>query len=276
MSDGRMGNAAGGWRIGLDLGSTAAKGVLVAPDGTVAERIIDLSRGEPAGTSERLAWELSARNGVKDALVVATGYGRALAGTAARTVTEISCHARGLHAQHPDARSVLDIGGQDAKAIRLGPDGSVEDFSMNDRCAAGTGSFLEMAARRFSLDVGELSAFCGDSAAEEPGEPRIEISSTCVVFAESELVGLAARGADSKAVLRAVHRSIAKRVLFLLRQVKAPEPLYFTGGVAANLALADAIARESGLKVAVADHPQFTGALGAALFARHPPVTLAI
>lgn len=255
------------WRIGLDLGSTAAKAVLVDAGGRVADRAIDRSRGEPAAIADKLVNELSARNNVRTGRIVATGYGRSMAGSAARTVTEISCHALGLHSQHPDAATVLDIGGQDAKAIRLGPGGSVEDFAMNDRCAAGTGSFLEMAARRFSLEVGELSAFCGGTPVDGGGGERIEISSTCVVFAESELVGLAARGVAPVSALRAVHRAIAKRVLLLLRQVNAAEPLYFTGGVAANATLAAAIAAETGMGVRIAKHPQFTGALGAALFA---------
>jgi predicted CoA-substrate-specific enzyme activase len=261
------GASGGGWRIGLDLGSTAAKAVLVDPGGSVLDRALDVSRGEPAAVAEKLVNELSLRNGVEKARVVATGYGRSMAGSASRTVTEISCHALGVHSLHPDAKTVLDIGGQDAKAIRLGSGGSIEDFAMNDRCAAGTGSFLEMAARRFSLGVGELSTFCGNTSAHESDGNRIEISSTCVVFAESEMVGLAARGAPPAAVLRAVHRAIAKRVLLLLRQVNAVEPLYFTGGVAANTALAAAIAEEAGVRVSIADHPQFAGALGAALLA---------
>ncbi|MCD7897358.1 MAG: acyl-CoA dehydratase activase [Planctomycetaceae bacterium] len=172
---------------------------------------------------------------------------------------------------HPDAASILDIGGQDAKAIRLGPDGSVMDFAMNDRCAAGTGRFLEVAARRFDLSVEELSEFCGDDPdGDGDGEadgPVLEISSTCAVFAESELVGLAARGVPPRDALRAVHRAIARRVILLLKQVGATEPVYFTGGVAQNETLRRAVAAAAGMEIRTASSPQFTGAIGAALMA---------
>lgn len=257
----------GAWRLGLDLGSTATKAVLLDPDGKIRDFRLDVSGVAPAAAADRLMGKILADNGVADAKLVATGYGRNLAGKACRTVTEISCHARGVRHLHPDAATVLDIGGQDAKAIRIGSDGQVEDFAMNDRCAAGTGCFLEVAARKFSLNIGELSAYCHDSP-ESPGEPgKFEISSTCVVFAESELIGLAARGVHPVDALRAVHRAIARRVTLLLKQVGAVEPLYFTGGVAANLTLRKALEAEIGLMIRRADHAQYAGALGAALFA---------
>ena len=258
------------WRLGLDLGSTAAKAVLLAPDGTMAGMRIDTSGIPPSEAADGLARGILADHGVGDGdevAVVATGYGRSLAGSAGRKVTEITCHAKGVHHFHPDAAAILDIGGQDAKAIRLGPGGSVEDFAMNDRCAAGTGCFLEVAARRYSLDVGQLSEFCGASSAPGEGIEPFEISSTCVVFAESELVGLNARGTPPVEALRAVHRAIARRVGLLLRRVDAAQPLYFAGGVAKNETLRRAIEEETGLEVRTARYPQFTGALGAALFA---------
>ena len=254
------------WRLGIDLGSTAAKAVLLDPNGAIRDFRLDVSGIDPT-TADRLVESILAENDVPDARVTATGYGRNLAGKAGRTITEISCHARGVRHLHPDAATVLDIGGQDAKVIRIGQDGQVEDFAMNDRCAAGTGCFLEVAARKFSLEVHELSAFCQDTPQSTATGDTIEISSTCVVFAESELVGLAARGIKPVEALRAVHRAIARRVTLLLKQAGAIEPLYFTGGVAANTALGLALEQESGLRIKRASHAQYAGALGAALFA---------
>ncbi len=263
-----MSGSGNGWRLGLDLGSTAAKAVLLNPDGVVAECALDDSGRPPLEVSAELAARLLAAHGLPDAARIATGYGRAMVEGAGRKVTEITCHAKGVSFLHPDARTVLDIGGQDAKAIRLGPGGGVEDFVMNDRCAAGTGRFLEVAARRYSLAVGDLSDFCGGDPEPAGDDVRFEISSTCVVFAESELVSLNARGVSPVEALRAVHRAIAKRVATMLKQVSVAEPLYFTGGVARNATLARAIANELGMSVLPASMPQFTGALGAALLAR--------
>lgn len=255
------------YRIGLDLGSTAAKAALVGSDGTVADLLLDVSGDAPDRVALRLAAALRDKHGLPDVDAVATGYGRALAGLAAKKITEITCHARGVRHLHPDAATILDIGGQDAKTIRLGADGGVEDFAMNDRCAAGTGSFLEVAARRYKVDIAGLSAFCGHDSGPDADTPPFEISSTCVVFAESELIGLNARGTPPREALRAVHRAIAKRVTLLLKQVSAREPLYFTGGVARNDTLRHAIRAASGLEIRLADNAQYTGAIGAALFA---------
>lgn len=255
----------GTWRLGLDLGSTAAKAVLLDAAGAIRGHCLDDSGKAPDEAAEGLSAALLAECGAAEVRVVATGYGRSLAGKAGRTVTEITCHAKGVRHLHPDALSILDIGGQDAKAIRLNREGGVEDFAMNDRCAAGTGRFLEVAARRYGLSIAQLSPFCGDDPAGGPDAPPFEISSTCVVFAESELVGLAAKGMPAREALKAVHRAIARRVVLLLKQVKAVEPLYFTGGVAANETLRKALEKESGLAIAAARLPQFTGALGAAL-----------
>ena len=257
----------GRWRLGLDLGSTAAKAVLLNPDGGIAGTRLDVSGLPPAEAAEKLSRELLDEHGLREAATVATGYGRALAAKAGRKVTEITCHARGVRHLHPDAAAILDIGGQDAKAIRLGPGGNVEDFAMNDRCAAGTGCFLEVAARRYALTVGELSSFCRGTPEQGPETAPFEISSTCVVFAESELVGLNARGTPPVESLRAVHRAIARRVILLLKQVEAAPPLYFTGGVAQNETLRRAVSDAAGMPVETAKLPQFTGALGAALFA---------
>jgi CoA-substrate-specific enzyme activase, putative len=259
-----------GWRLGLDLGSTASKAVLMAPNGDIVAMRLDASGTPPAEAARLLASQLVDEFVPAGVSVshVATGYGRALAGQAGRKVTEITCHARGVRYLHPDAVSILDIGGQDAKAIRMGQGGAVDDFVMNDRCAAGTGRFLEVAARRYGLDVGEVSAFCNHEPGAGGEGESFEISSTCVVFAESELVGLNARGVSPVEAIRAVHRAIARRIALLLSQVGAREPVYFTGGVAHNETLRRALERETGLVIHTATTPQFAGAIGAALFGR--------
>lgn len=254
-------------RIGLDLGSTAAKAILLDPAGEILGTRLNASGMPPAEAARMLAQSLIEEFGIKGASTVATGYGRAMAAQAGRKVTEITCHAKGVRHLHPDVSTILDIGGQDAKAIRLGQGGNVEDFAMNDRCAAGTGCFLEVAARRYAVAIGDLSAYCQSNPRPGSGIEPFEISSTCVVFAESELVGLNAKGMSPVESLRAVHRAIARRVSLLLKQVDATEPLYFTGGVAQNETLRQAIADATGFNVLTSAFPQYTGALGAALFA---------
>ncbi|MCL2001130.1 MAG: 2-hydroxyglutaryl-CoA dehydratase, partial [Planctomycetes bacterium] len=152
--------AADAFRLGLDLGSAAAKAVLIDRDGGIVDMCLDASSRLPAEAAADLTRKILAANLIGDmgrVAVAVTGYGRSLAGLAGRTITEISCHALGVWHLHPDAATVLDIGGQDAKAIRLGREGKVDDFAMNDRCAAGTGRFLEVAARRYGLGGGGLS-----------------------------------------------------------------------------------------------------------------------
>lgn len=259
------------YRLGLDLGSTAAKAALLDGEGVLLGVRLNAEGKPPAEAARGLADALLAEYGLSaepDAVrILATGYGRAFAGAAIRSVTEITCHARGVRFLHPDASGILDIGGQDAKAIRLEADGSVGDFAMNDKCAAGTGRFLEVAASRHHIGVEDLAEFCGGEAGPGEGAEAFEISSTCVVFAESELVGLNVRGVPPREALRAVHRAIARRTVLLLRQAKVGEPLYFTGGVARNGALRKAIEAACGMEVRRAEHCQFTGAIGAALLA---------
>ncbi len=257
------------YRLGLDLGSTTSKAVILAPDQSLLGHAILRSNHTPSETAQELIDRIVDQHHLvsADLAVVATGYGRSQAEKAARAVTEITCHAKGVRHLHPDSACILDIGGQDAKAIRMDRDGGVDDFAMNDRCAAGTGRFLEVAAARFGLDVGQLSKYCGDSAEHASESPPFEITSTCVVFAESELVGLAAKGTPARETLRAVHRAIGRRVTLLLKQVGAKGTVYFTGGVAQNETLLRAVAEASGLEIKRSDLAQFTGALGAALLA---------
>ena len=250
-------------RLGLDIGSTTAKAVLLDADNRIAASRILPTGCDLKAVALQLRQEVLAAAGMSagDVTVVATGYGRGLVDFAARTVTEITCHARGVRRLHPDAHTVIDVGGQDAKAIRLGARGQVEDFAMNDRCAAGTGSFLDVIARRLGRDLASLS----DLPVSDVRPP--EISSTCVVFAESEVVGLIARGHRPDEVLAGVHRAIARRVAALAQQVRAEAPLYFSGGVALNETLRRELERALGMPLRRSDQPQLTAALGAALLA---------
>jgi predicted CoA-substrate-specific enzyme activase len=176
------------------------------------------------------------------------------------TVTEITCHARGVRHVAGHARSIVEIGGQDSKVIRLDADGRVRDFSMNDRCAAGTGRFLEMVALRLGTGLSAL----GDLS-RESGNPAI-ISSTCVVFAETEIIGLLSEGVAPADIAAGVQQAIASRVVGMAgRALEAP--VVFTGGVALQPGMVRALEESLGLRVQVAERPQFTGALGAAVLA---------
>jgi CoA-substrate-specific enzyme activase, putative len=193
--------------------------------------------------------------------VVATGYGRIKVPFADEVVTEITCHARGANYCFPSARTVIDIGGQDSKAISLDAKGNVLDFSMNDKCAAGTGRFLEVMARTLEIDLddmGELSL---------KGTDSVSISSLCTVFAESEVVSLI--GADHKAenICKGLHVSIAKRVSAQAKRVGVAEDVIMTGGVAKNIGVVRELEKKLSCSIKIPDEPQIAGALGAALIA---------
>ncbi len=251
--------------LGLDLGSRAVKAVLFDPAAgrVAAVAIRDSSPDQAADAGDLLAAVLAGAGLERADLrgIVVTGYGRVRAGFAAETATEIACHARGVAAVRPGVRTVVDIGGQDSKAILLGEDGRVRDFAMNDRCAAGCGRFLEIAARLLGTDVDGLSGL-----ARAAGEDA-EISSMCVVFAESEVIGMLARGFPRGDIAAGVVRSIARRVAGLAERVGVRPPVAFTGGVALNRAMAAALGRELRQRLVIPPDPRITGALGAALAA---------
>jgi len=250
---------------GIDVGARSSEIVVLdgeAPD-AFTYRIADTGH-DPARTGHRLFEEALAERGVApDAIArtIATGYGRASLPFAAEAVTEITCHARGVRHGVPDVRTIVDIGGQDSKVIVLDERGSVADFAMNDRCAAGTGRFLEIVARILDLDIDQLG-----EVAEQATRPAA-ITSMCAVFAESEVVGLLARGTKRQDVLAGVHASIASRVAALASRLRVQAPAVFTGGVAKNPAMVRALARAVALDFTVPSEPQITGALGAALLA---------
>ena len=247
------------YSAGIDIGSVATKGVIY--NGEVAASVII-----PTGWSPREASRLAlsmvldksgiSRDSVKT--IIATGYGRVSADFASRAVTEITCHARGACALHPGIRTVLDIGGQDAKVIRLDDSGAVADFAMNDKCAAGTGRFLEVMARILGAEVQDL-----DSMAEH-AEPA-PITSMCAVFAESEVVGLLAKGAPRESIARGVFESIADRVISLLGRLSPEHGIAFTGGLSRSRVLRIIIEQRLGMPVFTSPSAQIAGALGGAV-----------
>ena len=246
---------------GIDAGSRTIKVVLLetGSGATLAAGCIDQGIEQDSlamGLLDRLLAERGlARRDL--ASTVATGYGRRLIRAADRTVTEITCQARGVARVMPDARTVIDIGGQDSKLIRLDAGGAVEDFVMNDRCAAGTGRFLEVVATRLGVRLAELGNLAARSRA------LTVISSMCVVFAETEIVGLLAAGVPAEDIASGVQAAIAGRVA-AMGNGSAREPVVLTGGVALVPGMAAALAAAFGAEVTVVPSPQTTAALGAA------------
>ena len=249
---------------GIDAGSRSIKAVLFD---TGRSQILASGLTDQGVEQERLAADLFEKL-LRDADldrpqvsgVVATGYGRNAIRFADTTITEITCHARGVHRLAPDARTVIEIGGQDSKVIALEAGGRVRDFAMNDRCAAGTGGFLEMVATRLDMNWERLSEL-----ARQSQKPAL-ISNMCVVFAETEIIGLLADGKPLPDVVAGVQNSIATRVSALAGRFVSP-PVYFTGGVALQAGMARALEEALAFPVRVAPQPQFTGALGAAVLA---------
>ncbi|RMG56791.1 MAG: 2-hydroxyglutaryl-CoA dehydratase [Deltaproteobacteria bacterium] len=245
--------------IGIDVGSTAVKLVLISGDRKVAHFAVEPTDPRISEQASRLIREAREKAG-EEVPVVATGYGRKLVREKAREVTEISCHARGAFHFLGREGTLIDIGGQDSKVISVGEGGTVLDFVMNDKCAAGTGKFLENAAVRLRLSVEEM----GDIAAGTREE--VSISSTCTVFAESEIVSLIAQGTDVPSIVRGLHRALVKRVVAMARTLTVAPPVMLSGGVAKNRGIQQILSEEVGLEVLIPEDPQITGAVGAALF----------
>jgi len=247
---------------GVDSGARATKAVVLDEEGRCIGRGL-LETSSPPEKSARAALEQAVaqagRTSAEAGALTATGYGRG-AVKADRRVTEITCHVRGASRQAGGIRTVIDAGGQDSKVIAVGPRGEVDDFVMNDRCAAGTGRFLEVISRVLGVEVQEL----GDLALSS--QRPAEVASVCVVFAESEVVSLVAKGVPAADIAAGVVKAMAARLRAMTGRVLTLEPAVFVGGVARNRALVESVREQTGLDLAVPEHPQFTGALGAALF----------
>lgn len=251
--------------LGVDLGSTTAKVVVLDGAGdVVAAEVVQMGAVSRAGCARALEQALSAAGITRDDVTtaIATGYGRRLVPDVDRTFTEITCHARGAVAMCPGVRLVVDIGGQDSKAIAVDDEGIALNFAMNDRCASGTGRFFEVLARAIECGIDELAGLALG------GEKELEVSSMCATFAETELISMLAQGERREDIAASVHRAVATRTVGLAAQVGRRTPVVMTGGVAHNGAAVHFLAEALRTEVTVPSSPQITGAYGAALLAR--------
>ncbi len=240
--------------IGIDLGSRAIK-LAVVEEGRLLSSMVVGSSFEPHKQAQQLLDSYQPR------LVAATGYGRHLAQKhfAQHVITEIKAHALGARRLFPGCRTILDVGGQDSKVIALDTAGKVVQFQMNDKCAAGTGRFMEMMAASLGYSLDEFSR-----AAGRVGE-TVAINSMCAVFAESEVVSLRNRGVAPEVIARAIHRSIIDRLGTMVERIGLQGELVFSGGVARNRVLVDLLAQRLRQPVQVPEAPEIVGAYGAAL-----------
>jgi len=249
---------------GIDLGSITAKAVIIANRQILASAIA-FSGYNSAETAGKVLTEALEEAGLRRgdvAWLVATGYGRVRVPGADRQVTEITCHARGAYWLHPETHTIIDVGGQDSKGIALSDRGKVMDFVMNDKCAAGTGRFLEVMARALEEDLdrfGELSL---------AAPRRAQISSTCTVFAESEVISQIAAGVPKDVIIAGIHEAIAARISGMVQRIAVRDQVIMTGGVAQNAGLARMLEEKLGRRILVLPEAQITGAIGAALIAQ--------
>ena len=242
---------------GIDLGSRTIGLVVVDEHGKIVDTRLTDTGFTPLEEAQTLL------DGARYDRIMATGYGRSLFEVAydAPTVTEIKAHAKGAATLFPGAAGVLDIGGQDSKVIALADDGRVRKFEMNDRCAAGTGKFLEIMAKALGFTLDDF----GPKALQAESESAV--SSMCTVFAESEVTSLIAKGGDRREIARGLHRSVVRRSVAMLNRISPTGSLVFTGGVARNPCIRTLLQEELQHPVLLPDQPQHIGAYGAALFA---------
>ena len=250
---------------GVDIGSLTGKALILEDGNIVSWSLL------PTGANSSVSAKKAIDSALEEAslsladigYIVSTGYGRSVVPFAQRNITEISCHARGAHWLFPEARTILDMGGQDCKAIRCDDSGKVASFVMNDKCAAGAGRSMEVMAELLQLpldDLGRLSL--------EIVEAEVPVSSTCVVFAKSEALSHLRRGKHTNDVLAGVCEALAARVHSLLNRVGVESEFVISGGIARNLGIVKRLADKTGLAPRIPAEPQIVGALGAALFAR--------
>lgn len=264
MCQGKEKKMGKGYFAGIDSGSTSTDVVILNREKEIMAGIILPTGAGAAIGAERALEEALRQTGIErediDALVT-TGYGRTAIEAGDKSITEITCHARGAHYLDPQVRTVIDIGGQDSKVIRLDESGSVVNFVMNDKCAAGTGRFLEMMARTLEMDLDSLST-AGLKYQED-----ITISSMCTVFAESEVVSLIAQNKATDDIVHGLNKAVASKTAALVKRVGGEERYMMTGGVSKNEGLVKTLEERLGTKLVISDKAQLCGALGAALFA---------
>jgi len=254
-----------GFVAGIDVGSLSTEGVILDPGGGIAGySIVATGANSTDAAEEALAKALSSAGLDRSRLsrIVATGYGRVSVPFADRKVTEISCHAMGAQHLFPNTGTVIDMGGQDSKVIRVGEAGRVLDFAMNDKCAAGTGRFLEVMASKLQVSLDDL----GRLSLKSKGEVRI--SSVCTVFAESEVVSLVAQNHPREEIIKGLHRAVVNRVWSMVSGLGVSGGVTMSGGVAKNRGVVMLVEEKLGRSVQVYEEPQIVGALGAALLAK--------
>jgi len=251
---------------GVDVGAITAKAAIFDPDdgGLLATSVI-LAGYDRAAAALRVLDQALAQAGLareQIAGLIGTGYGRVQVAGADRTVTEITCHARGAHYLCPDVRTVIDIGGQDSKGIAVGANGRVLDFVMNDKCAAGTGRFLEVMAHALEVDLVDFGRLALSALR------RARISSTCTVFAESEVVTHLGAGVPRDEIAAGIHESIAARIATMVGRIQVRDVVVLTGGVAHNAGVVRMLEENLGHEILVPEQAQLAGAIGAAIIAQ--------
>ena len=249
---------------GCDLGSRTAKAVVMETDAIVGQAVIPASV-RPAETAQAVMEAALQQAGLTMDAVdrwVGTGYGKGHVSPAAQTVSEIACHGRGAVWQHPGIRTLVDIGGQDSKAVKLDEHGAVLRYVYNDKCASGTGRFLEIIAQALDIELEELGQ------RDRQATRTIKLSSQCVVFAETEIISQVNAGTRVPDIIRAMHRAVAKRAASLAKSIQVAPRAAMSGGVALNPGMFAALEAALGTELVPLPYPQINGAIGAALLAR--------
>lgn len=248
---------------GVDVGSLSTDVVILKNNKILAQCVVPTlsSSTDAAENAYSIALESAGINRSDVFSVVATGYGRFAVDFADKAITEITCHALGGRFLFGDARTVIDIGGQDSKVIKLSQDGNVEDFAMNDKCAAGTGRFLEVMAHALETNIENMGNLSLQSNSE------LRISSTCTVFAESEVISLIAKGISRQDIIKGLNDAVAERIYGMAVRLRTLEPYVMTGGVAKNIGVVKSLENRLGSIMLIPEEPQITGALGAAIIA---------
>jgi len=252
------------YTAGIDVGSTQTKGIIINQDQEIVARALIMTGANVTRAAENCFKEALKLAGIQREQViyiVGTGYGRYKVTFGDAQITEISCHAKGAYYLFPKTKTVIDMGGQDAKGIRVGEGGEVKDFVMNDKCAAGTGRFLGSAAEALMLDLDDIGPI--SLKARNP----VRLTTVCTVFVESDIMSYLAQNKKVEDILGGVHSAIAARTISLVRRVGIEPEVTFTGGVSRNTGMVQALEERLGMKLNVSPDSHYVGALGASLFA---------
>lgn len=252
--------------LGIDVGSVSTDAVLMDGNSEIIASSVVRSGFDHAKAIQLVTDNICTLAGIDYHdinAIVSTGYGRRAVKNTSKSVTEISCHAKGMHYQNKDIRMLIDIGGQDSKTILLGKNGEVKTFIMNDKCAAGTGRFLEVMAQVMDVDIslfGEISA---------TAKKAQSINNVCTVFAETEVISQIAQGLPKEEIIAGIHKAVAERVLNMASSIGIETPVALSGGVAKNVGVVKVMCEKIDEKVYIPNNPQIIGAIGAALYAQN-------